>query len=241
MMRKLVNSVLARFTNSYGKISYSQTGEDLIIDHLMRDLKIENPQYLDIGANHPIVLSNTYIFYKRGCRGVCIEPDPKLIAQLMKVRPLDQCLNIGIGLDNRIKNKAKFFIMTSNVLNTFSEERANSYVNDGCYGEQEIKEIIEIELVPINEIIKRYFNPHPNIISLDVEGWELDILNTLDFKIYRPDVFCIETASFTENKVFEKNMEIISYMRSQGYLLYADTFLNSIFVEKATWENQIRT
>jgi glycosyltransferase involved in cell wall biosynthesis len=57
------------------KISYSQCGEDIIIDFLLTWLKIKNPTYLDIGANDPVKLSNTYYFYKKGSRGVLIEPD----------------------------------------------------------------------------------------------------------------------------------------------------------------------
>jgi hypothetical protein len=58
--------------NAFEKVSYSQCGEDILIDFVFKQLKIENPSYLDIGAHHPFHLNNTYYFYKNGSSGVNI-------------------------------------------------------------------------------------------------------------------------------------------------------------------------
>src|SRR3989344_9673220 len=55
------------------KNSYSQRGEDIVIDHLLKHKKIGF--YIDVGANDPIRFSNTNRFYKRGWTGINIEPD----------------------------------------------------------------------------------------------------------------------------------------------------------------------
>ena len=55
--------------------SYSQAGEDQLVRYLFQSMGIANPTYLDIGANHPYICSNTFLFYSRGSKGVCIEPD----------------------------------------------------------------------------------------------------------------------------------------------------------------------
>ena len=83
------------------KHSWSEQGEDLIIESLRRSLGIANPTYLDIGAAEPILNSNTYLFYRKGCRGVLIEPNPTLCKALVSVRPGDRTVNAGIGFDDR--------------------------------------------------------------------------------------------------------------------------------------------
>lgn len=68
------------------KASYSQSGEDLIIQRIFSSLN-KKPVFMDIGANHPYSLSNTYLFYKKKQYGVCVEPDPKLFEVLRISRP----------------------------------------------------------------------------------------------------------------------------------------------------------
>ena len=61
------------------QLSFSQCGEDLLIDYVFKLRGIAQPSYIDIGANDPFYLNNTAIFYLRGCRGINIEANPKLI------------------------------------------------------------------------------------------------------------------------------------------------------------------
>ena len=118
-------NTLIRALSKRLKISFSQCGEDLIVAHLMAALKISEPTYLDIGAHHPSLLSNTYLLYLKGSRGVCIEPDPKLFAQLKAKRKRDVCLNVGIGFDG--SRSGDFYIMSSDSLSTFSKEEAERF------------------------------------------------------------------------------------------------------------------
>ncbi len=47
------------------RASYSQHGEDLIVQHLMRVLNIQQPFFVDAGAYHPYILNNTFLFIKK--------------------------------------------------------------------------------------------------------------------------------------------------------------------------------
>ena len=76
-MKSLLKKLLPRkfFEMRCLNKTYSQYGEDLILSSAIEYLKIdENISYLDIGANHPMSLSNTYLLYKQGASGVLIEP-----------------------------------------------------------------------------------------------------------------------------------------------------------------------
>ena len=66
----------------FKKISYSQLGEDLIIEFVFNGIGINKINYLDIGAHHPIEINNTYLFYLKGSYGVLIEPDPYFVEDL---------------------------------------------------------------------------------------------------------------------------------------------------------------
>lgn len=214
----------------HAKISYSQLAEDTLIDSIFSALGIHQPTYIDIGAHAPVYLSNTYLFYRKGSRGVCVEPNPLLYKNIQKKRKRDICLNMGVGIS--AATEASFYIMSSSTLSTFSKEDAERMVS---YGKEKIEEIITVPLISFDEIVKKYLRACPNLVSLDVEGLDLAILKTIDFSIYRPEVFCVETLTYTENNFEEKITSTIDFMVSKGYLIYADTYVNTIFVDKAAW------
>jgi len=229
-IRRLVTSV--KYYNAAH--SYSQCGEDLIINFIFENyLKINKPSYLDIGAHNPTYLSNTYFFYQRGCHGVCIEPDPNLCDKIRNKRSRDTCLNVGVGFSSEAN--ADFYVMTTKTLNTFSEEEAKRYQS---YETQKIEKVLKIPLIPVNEIIRNNFKSCPNLVSLDVEGLDLNILKSFDFTNYRPEIFCIETLTYVEDKSETKITEINDLLSSKDYMVYADTYINTIFVDKKAWDNR---
>ena len=73
-------AVLAR--NEKSERSFSQAGEDLIVKFTLQFLGNPSITYLDIGANHPVRLNNTYLFYLMGCKGVLVEPNASLCERL---------------------------------------------------------------------------------------------------------------------------------------------------------------
>ena len=219
--------------NSHGKISYSQSGEDLVADFILTNLRINNPNYLDIGAHHPTYLSNTYLFYKKGSVGVCIEPDPELYAKIKKKRKNDLCINAGVGIN--LASEADFYIMSTRTLNTFSKTEAERCQS---YGRQTIEKVVKIPLITISSILDNFTDKRLNFVSLDVEGLDYDIIKAFDFDKQRPEVICIETITYTEDNSEEKEYQIIEYMLEQNYMVYADTYINTIFVDKQKWKNR---
>src|ERR1035437_2327334 len=67
------------FGSNFVTGSYSQCGEDILVGYLFSLRGIKSPSYIDIGANHPWFINNTAFFYKKGCRGINIEPNQDLI------------------------------------------------------------------------------------------------------------------------------------------------------------------
>lgn len=183
--KRLFRKLVGRFVLPKIQFGYSQFGEDIIIAHFFSQSGNFKPSYLDIGANEPKYISNTYYFYEHGGRGVLIEPNPYLYKKLKQERKGDIVINTGIGLDSVAE--ADFFIFPNyaNGLNTFSENEAKHWQEVGMKGLGKIPldKVIKMPLTPVNKILEQYFsNAGPDIISIDVEGLDLDILKSMDFE-----------------------------------------------------------
>ena len=79
----------------YSKKGYSQGGEDLILAKLLNYKS--NGFYIDVSANDPVILNNTYLFYKIGWTGLNFEPIPELAEKFKKKRNKDIVVNKAIS------------------------------------------------------------------------------------------------------------------------------------------------
>ena len=226
--RKIVNKIL--LPNS--RLSYSQAGEDLILANLFYKFNIDYPVYIDIGANHPSYISNTYYYYLRGSSGICIEPNPMLFKKFKKLRPRDVVLNVGIGEEETAESDFYLFPDYANGLSTFSKDEAIYWRDIGMekIGKIKYDKIIKVSLRSINSILQSLKGKIPDLISIDVEGLDLIILKSLDFDLYQPLTFCVETLGYDENKKEYKKNEIADFLSTKGYHVYADTHINTIFL-----------
>jgi len=213
--------------------SFAQSGEDRIIKFLFdHQLQIARPTYIDIGAYHASELSNTYLLYLRGSRGVLVEPDPALCEELRRRRRRDTCLNIGISPTGQ---ELTFFVMHPDTLSTFLQEEAELHRRD--YGAK-IMRTINVETRPVSEVLEEHFPQGVNLVSLDAEGFDDAILGSFPFERFRPEVFCVETASYGEGLTVGKDHAIADMMSENGYFIYADTFVNTIFVDERAWKSR---
>ena len=211
------------------KKSYSQCGEDLIVQYIFSLRGIEKPSYLDIGANDPFTLSNTALFYHKGSRGINIEANPGLAKQFKTLRKDDINLNIGIG-DK--EDELDFYVMKDNTLSTFSKSECDQMVNSG----KELASVQKIKLTIISKIIQQYHQGiFPDFLSLDVEGMDFDILRSIDFTQSLPKVICVEAAEYSPNGSGERKNELIDFLLSKNYYEYANTNLNAIMVHRDFW------
>lgn len=228
MFMRRLKGFLRRKAGVHYRRSYAQCGEDVIARTVFDILGIAHPNYLDIGAHHPHFLSNTYLFYRDGSKGINVEPDPELYARFLDARPRDQNLNVGVGEQ---PGHLDLFLISSRTLNTFSESEAKRYESQGykVVGRQ------SVPIMTINQIIDTHLGKAPDFLSVDVEGVDYEILASLDFDRYRPTLICVETITFSQTGDGVKRVEIDELLAKQGYFRFADTYINSLFVDRKKW------
>ena len=237
MMQKIKNGikkiVYSIIPPPYMPPSYSQAGEDAVIRFLFNDFGKKQIQYLDLGTNIPDNGNNTYLFYRNGSGGVCVEADSSLIDKIKTVRPGDKVINAGVSVSE--EKEADFYIFNEPAINTFDKKEAEYRSSFGNY---KIVKVVKVPLININELIKNNFNTYPDLLSIDIEGLDLDVLKSLDYTNYPIPVICVETCTYSENHIRPKDLTIAAFMITQGYEVYADTYINTIFVNKKWFYNK---
>lgn len=159
------------------KKSYSQLNEDAVLDWLTGYK--DRGTYIDIGAYNPDKISNTKLFYERGWRGVNIEPDPIAFEAFKLKRPLDININTAIG-----QGDMEYFAEPGeHAGNTFNTELAK---------ERGLTEHRMIHLTPLRDIFKNNQLTYVDFMSIDVEGFENEVLKSNDWQTYRAGVICLE-------------------------------------------------
>jgi len=217
----------------YQKTTYSQSGEDSIVGYILNYLNIPFDQvsYLDLGANHAKELSNSYFFYKQGARGVLVEANPELIDELKKERSGDIILNKAIAL-NTDQKEIEFYSLSGDGLSTISYEAAM----ETCKANPEIfiKEKYKIPVITVEDIFDTYFSEsNPTIMSIDLEGIEMEVLKQIDLKKHRPIIIIIEDIPYSPRLIIDgKENKALDFLNGNGYTEYAFTGINGIYLDR---------
>jgi len=193
----------------FGRKSYSQGGEDLV---LLKLLKFKSSGFfIDVGANHPISLNNTYLFYKLGWKGLNFEPIPELAEKFKHARPRD--IVIAKAMSN--------FTGEANFAAGVKEYQVNSSLLSLDLPKQNL---IKVAVDKLENILDEMAVKAIDFISIDTEGTEVDVLEGLNLGKYRPLFILAEY-----NTASKANDKLSPYLISKGYQpVYINTW-NIIF------------
>lgn len=194
--------------------SYSQHGEDLILKEFFKE---KTGSFLDLGANDGITLSNTYLFYELGWKGVMVEGSPYVFEKLRARFEDDdrvQCINLFLSDKEGVY---EFYHNTNHHVNPniardnmdlLSTIDPDSYQRAKDWGYFEKKEILCHTFDKVAEISKldKY-----DLISIDIEGMDFKVLSQIDLKETETECLIIE---YNEN-ISDKN-KIIEYCSGFG-------------------------
>lgn len=196
---------------------YSQTGEDQL---LRKYLPENNGSYVDVGSGQPIRGSNTYFFYKLGWNGTLIDP-VKFNSRLTKLFRRRDTFVQNIVSSRNIPLKLYEFYPAE--YSTIEKSVAEDLINRG------IKLTREVNLNPVSlASFNLTCQPlDPIFLSIDVEGHDLEVLNSNNWFAFKPRVICIEE-NISDNR--QEGSKITNYLMAHGYKFVESTDLSSIYV-----------
>lgn len=200
------------------RISYSQYGEDLIIEAYFPS---SLGTYLDVGSGRPKRHSNSFLFYRRGWNGVCVDANP-LNTFLHKIaRPRDKALNLA--LDRSPGPPMKFFIFKPWQLSTLSKDWSDQLIKSGA----RLVKTREVQVASLPSLGISTAPGAPFFLSIDVEGLDFEVISGIDWSELKPSLICIEELDRAGIAGATQTL-----LEQQGYFLAARTPVSSIYVHK---------
>ena len=206
---------------------FGQTAEDAVLALYLPE---KNGFYLDIGAGRPISNSNTYAFYRRGWTGICVDPISTNFKMLKFLRRKDLVLNILVG---PTETKINFWEFEPYGYSTVVEEVANKVKS---YPDVKLMSFSEKNVVPLSKFAPQNSPEEATLMSVDVEGFDLAVLQSNNWSVYRPRVICVEEGESTViNTLY---LEVEKYLLDLNYIKKAWTGLSSVYVDKCYLESK---
>lgn len=202
------------YLGEFGRISYSQECEDLLLFNLYKRQK--EGFYVDVGAHHPVRFSNTHIFHEFGWRGINIDPHPESRALFEEARPED------INLDCAVSDESEpmtFYMFDETAVSSFDETLSTGPRR----ARYELLDTIEIVPRRLDAILDEHLPAGQRIdfLNVDVEGHDLNVLRSNDWARFRPTMVLVESLEHDAAHVFDDPH--YAFMRQQGYALYCQT------------------
>lgn len=233
-LKKRQNSSSQPTKQEYSNYSYSLEGEDLILWRFLNNKP--SGFYVDIGTYHPFQHSNSYFFHCQGWRGININATPGSMDAFKKHRPRDTNLEVAISDPPGTKT---FYMFEDSSLNSLNETLSKDRISRGF----RLKQMIEVESRTLAEILSVHLpaNTAIDFLNIDVEGFELEVLRSNDWNLFRPLFIIAEVSAFGRKNgltTFEAGRsEVGRYLKSQGYHLVAKTFDFAIFSTETCHED----
>lgn len=216
-----LNIIKNNYFDGFSLKSYSQEGEDMILRRLF--VKQKTGFYVDVGAHHPKRFSNTFFFYKKGWSGINIDAMPNSMSLFNKIRPRD--INLEIPISDK-KQKLKYYMFNEAALNCFSKELAEK--RDGKDNYKIISEK-EMETSTLEEILEKHlpYDQEIDFMSIDVEGLDLQVLKSNNWRRFRPKFVLVEILSSSIKDI--ANSKEYKYLAGFEYDFFAKAVNTVIF------------
>lgn len=184
----------------------SQAGQDAVVDRYFNQM--DGGTFVDIGGYDGVTGSNTVFFEKwRGWTGVLVEP---VMANLARAKTARTCPCLGVAVAAEA-GSADFITVTEG----FTQMSGLSGSYDARVLEQvranprHKEDIVEVETKPLSALLIDSGVPHPDFVSLDIEGGELAVLSAFPFADHQVGVWAIENNTGSR--------EVADLMRGHNY------------------------
>lgn len=183
--------------------------------------------FVDVGAGRPGFLSISRLYRNLGWRVLAVEPNPFFC---------DEYRQAGLSVLQYACSDHDADGQDFSVVNSHNTSYGGGHVTFESFSSIAVKEnyrallpVLDTTTIKVNirklDTILAEHAPEVvqiDILSIDVEGWEIEVLRGLSIARYRPAVIILEN-------LFE-GPEYQEYMKGQGYCFWRRRYPNDIFV-----------
>jgi len=192
--------------------SFAQNQEDIIAwDYFGQKT---DGFFVEVGANHPTELSQTWFLEQRGWKGILVEPLPACCEKLRAVRKNSIVCEAAAGAPEQV-GEANLNVAQSDVWSHLGE--ANK--------DLPLAARIKVAVRTLDSILDELHAPPVDLLSIDTEGMEIEVLRGLNLQKRRPALVLLEDHMET--------LDLFFYMRRTGYQLIKRTGPNNWWVPAA--------
>ena len=201
-------------------VSYSANREDVYLNRVFA----AQPTgfYVDVGAAHPMYENDTRALYERGWSGINIEPNEEFFGLLAEARPRDRNLRLAVSDE---PGELAFHQVIGTGLSTADAGEAERARERG----HEVAER-RVAADTLRHILDEAAPNAIDLLKIDVEGFELKVLQSNDWTRFRPHLVLVE-ATFPDTPVRRPDL-VTPYLETQGYRRVFFDGLNDYFIEQ---------
>jgi FkbM family methyltransferase len=188
---------------------FSQLSQDQILDDKLFK-RMENGVFVEVGAVDGYHFSNTVFFEKhRKWTGLCIEPNPTEFKKLKSSKRT--CVKENYAIDTK-ESKVDFLAIDgygkglSGIVDKYDEKHLKR-INEETKGHKSKKNFYKVKTIPLQKLFDIHGLDYIDYCSIDVEGAEFQVLNSIDFKKTYIKCFTIENnyGASREHSLLKKN------------------------------------
>jgi FkbM family methyltransferase len=159
-----------------------QFGQDEFLDRVVfRGLF--GGRFVDVGAHDGETFSNTIFFEReREWHGLCIEPNPRVFARLQVARRaecLPCCIGVTPGIADFLQIEGQSDMLSGLVESYPAKHRER--IETESREDGSAQKIIAVKTVPLHSIFAERGIAEVHLLSIDTEGGEIGVLNSIDF------------------------------------------------------------